>query len=357
MPTVNSEGQLSRELVRALRAERSQQAVSRRLGYSSNVVYPWESGQRTPKLGDFLRLVAFYGDDPPAAFGLLGVAPSKECQRVWNEGEIATVVRHLVGTRVANQLAPLIDVDRGTLSRWLDGATQPRVPEFLRLLEETTHRKLEFVSLLVDPRKLASVSEAYRGLTRQQALAYEHPASGLVLRALETQPYRRLAVHASETLARATGLRQRQVERLVALLEEAGLIRLCGGRYELVEIGTVDTSRDEKKSRAIKQFWSGVAHRRVAQDAWPVSALSSFNLASVSRETLAKIRVKHVQYFEEVRALVEADEDPTEVLLLNWQLLPMGDEAPAAAKSSPLSHRASPRSSGSRSPNEGARRR
>jgi hypothetical protein len=55
-------------------------------------------------------------------------------------------------------------------------------------------------------------------------------------------------------------------------------------------------------------------------------------LASVSRETLAKIRVKHVQYFEEVRALVEADEDPTEVLLLNWQLLPMGDEAPGSGE-------------------------
>lgn len=86
----------------------------------------------------------------------------------------------------------------------------------------------------------------------------------------------------------------------------------------------MDTLRNAEKSQVIKRFWSGVAHDRAMQEAWPASALSSFNLASVSRETFDKISVKHIQYFEEVRALVEADENPTEVVLLNWHLLPMG---------------------------------
>src|SRR5690606_6604411 len=39
---------LSREWVRAMRGPRSQTALSRRLGYRTNVIYRWESGARSP---------------------------------------------------------------------------------------------------------------------------------------------------------------------------------------------------------------------------------------------------------------------------------------------------------------------
>jgi DNA-binding transcriptional regulator YiaG len=42
---------LSSELVRALRGRRSQQAFSRRLGYSANVLYTWEKGGASPPPG------------------------------------------------------------------------------------------------------------------------------------------------------------------------------------------------------------------------------------------------------------------------------------------------------------------
>jgi hypothetical protein len=45
----------SRELIRAIRGERSQVALSRRLGYRSNVVYMWESGRRWPTAAETLR--------------------------------------------------------------------------------------------------------------------------------------------------------------------------------------------------------------------------------------------------------------------------------------------------------------
>lgn len=321
-----SDEKLSRELVRALRAKRSQTAVSRRLGYSSNVIYAWESGQRAPTLGDFLRFLTFYGKDLNAAFRFLGVSLREKSTRDWDDREVAAIVSHLVGTRATSQLAAVISVHRGTLTRWVEGESQPRLPQFLRLLEATTHRLLEFVSLIVDPERLDSVREAYRTLRLQQTLAYDHPASGLVLRALELQTYRQLPTHMNRELARATGLREEEVDGLLALLQEAGLVRWCSPRYELVEVSTVDTSRDADKSRAIKQFWSEVVHERIARETWPVSGLNSFNLASVSQSTLEKIREKHIQYFEEVRALVAADENPTEVLLLNWYFWPMRND-------------------------------
>lgn len=47
---------LAAELVVALRGKRSQLALSRRLGYSTNVVYTWEAGRREPSASDFFRL-------------------------------------------------------------------------------------------------------------------------------------------------------------------------------------------------------------------------------------------------------------------------------------------------------------
>ena len=44
------------EVVRVLRGSQSQQVLSRRLGYSSNVVYYWEKGKRTPTLNTVMEM-------------------------------------------------------------------------------------------------------------------------------------------------------------------------------------------------------------------------------------------------------------------------------------------------------------
>ena len=46
---------LAQQLVRAIRAHRSQTAFSRWLGYKSNVVYTWEAGRRWPTASEFVR--------------------------------------------------------------------------------------------------------------------------------------------------------------------------------------------------------------------------------------------------------------------------------------------------------------
>ncbi|HYQ15585.1 MAG TPA: helix-turn-helix domain-containing protein, partial [Polyangiaceae bacterium] len=53
--------QLGKELVLALRGQRSQVGLSRRLGYSSNVLYTWESGRRAPSASAFFALAARCG--------------------------------------------------------------------------------------------------------------------------------------------------------------------------------------------------------------------------------------------------------------------------------------------------------
>src|SRR5918995_203073 len=54
------------ELVRELRGARTQKALSRALGYRSNVVFSWESGRDVPSLTVFIELLAKVGRDPRA---------------------------------------------------------------------------------------------------------------------------------------------------------------------------------------------------------------------------------------------------------------------------------------------------
>lgn len=47
---------LASELIRQLRGARSQGALNRRLGRSSNVAHAWERGARRPTASDFFKL-------------------------------------------------------------------------------------------------------------------------------------------------------------------------------------------------------------------------------------------------------------------------------------------------------------
>jgi transcriptional regulator with XRE-family HTH domain len=59
--------QAARDLVRALRGRRSQRALSRRLGYTTNVIYTWEAGRRWPTAAEALRLAERTGVELRAA--------------------------------------------------------------------------------------------------------------------------------------------------------------------------------------------------------------------------------------------------------------------------------------------------
>src|ERR1051325_1235079 len=58
---------LGAELIRALRGKRSQAALSRRLGYKTNILYIWEAQKGAPTGAGFLQLAERVGVDVKAA--------------------------------------------------------------------------------------------------------------------------------------------------------------------------------------------------------------------------------------------------------------------------------------------------
>ena len=126
---------LASELVRAVRGRRSQQTVSTRLGFKSNVVYAWESGRSYPTAAEFLRFaevckVALR----PALAGFYVRAPAwlSSAKRVSSPAAVATFLRDQRGRTPIVELAAATKLSRFALSRWLKGDAEPRLPDFLR---------------------------------------------------------------------------------------------------------------------------------------------------------------------------------------------------------------------------------
>ncbi len=317
--------EISQELVRHLRAGQSQAALSKALGFTTNVVYTWESGRRFPELSVFLRAAETAGvpvkervldflQDAPPDVARLRVASPRATQRL---------TQVLVGQAPKREVAEQVGVDRTTLARWLSGKTEPRLPEFLSLVDVTTQRLLQFVGLFADPASLRSTRAAYQDLLAQQKLAYDLPWSHAILRALELEPYRALPRHEPGLLGRQIGIDLQREEQLLSELDSAGQIRWDGSHWIVHRVLTVDTRQDPERNRRLKAHWARTALARLESGRSPPDALFSFNLFAISEEAFQRIHELHLDYYDRVRAIVGESSSADRVVLLNLQLVPL----------------------------------
>lgn len=224
-------------------------------------------------------------------------------------------------------MAAQLNVDRNTLARWLKGETEPRLPDFLKVLDAGTQRLFDLVSLLADPAALGSTRDAFADLKLQRKLAYDLPWSHALLRALELSKYRKQARHDIVVLARSVGLSVRRAERFLKELENAGQVVWTGTHFANARILTVDTRTDPRGNAKLKRHWARVSLRRLENGSAPPEAFFSYNLFAVDEGTFQKIRQLHAEYFERVRNLVEEAPGTDRVVLMNQQLVPLAKSA------------------------------
>lgn len=316
------------QLLERLRGRRSQLQLSRKLGFTSNVIYTWESGRRFPEVSNFFRIAELAR--VPVKERLLGFlgnsARELKSLNVTSPRTVAWLVQLLTSAAHKNELAARLGVDRGTLSRWIKGQTEPRLPEFLMLIETATQRLLPFIELFVDPAQLEATRDTHADLVAQQKLAYELPWSHAVLRALELRAYRGTRRHETGLLAAQLGISLEDEQRYLSELERSKQIRWNGSHWELARVLTVDTREEPEKNRQLKSHWSAAALARLRSNSAPESALFSFNLFAVSSEGLQRIRELHLEYYDQVRSIIDQSSHADHVVLMNLQLVPLGAE-------------------------------
>ncbi len=306
------------ELLTALRGRRSQLAWSRRLGYHSNVAYAWESGRRSPTAAEALRAAARAGVDLRTRLGaFLGAPPP------WfTELDPATpeaVARLLVTLRgsVSNaELARRAGLSRLSVQRWLAAQTEPRLGDFLRLVQAASLRAVDFVAALVDPAALPSIGPLWRQLDARRRSAFELPWTQAVLRALELRDYTALPEHQPGWIAARLGLSPAEEARCIEGLAASGQAAWTGTHYRPT-VMTVDTRGGPELSRRIKSHWTEVAKERI-DAACP--GQFSYNVFVVSNADFERIRELQRSYFQALRSIVAESEPGERVAVVNVQL-------------------------------------
>jgi transcriptional regulator with XRE-family HTH domain len=313
---------LASELLRALRGARSQAAFARRLGYRSNIVYSWEAGRAFPTAARTLWAAQRTGVDVRSALLSLYREPPGDQRLLPTSGAgVAQFLNDLRGRSTVQQIARVSGANRYKVARWLKGQTQPRLPDFLRLVEATSLRLIDFLGALVDASLLPSIKTAWQELELARTATYREPWSQGVLRAIELEAYQALPHHEPGWIARRLGLSAETEQKLLELLVATGQVRHNEGRYAVAaDAQLVDTRRDAAGARALRAFWSEVALTRLRAGA---EGLFSHSVFGVSEADLQRIRDLQKSYYQEVRAIVARSAPVERVALLNLQLVPL----------------------------------
>ncbi len=313
---------LAAELIRALRASRSQTAFSRHLGYRCNVLYTWESGRRWPTAATFLRVAQRAKVDVAAGLRrFLGTSPR------WLQGDVAQpevvarLLEELRGGMSIVELARRIGTNRVSVSRWLHAKAEPRLPELLRMVEGASSRLLDFVAVFVPPQDLPECEEAWRELEAQRQVAYGLPWSHAVLRALDLNEYRALPQHEEGWLSNRLCI-PLEVERIcMQALAASGLIVKRRKRWRAHKVLTVDTRANPQAGVMLKAHWANVGLSRLPVLEPNQEDLFSYNLFTVSEADWRRVRDLHIAYYQELRSIVVASEPAERVALVNVQLM------------------------------------
>lgn len=312
---------LSSELIRALRGSRSQVAFSRRLGYRSNVAATWESGRRWPTAAVTLRAAQRVGIDVSASlrqFYKMDAAFLDTHDPTTPEG-VAAFLSDWKRDRVLVEIADACGASRFQVSRWLSGASEPRLPDFLRLVEAMTQRLLDFVAVLVDPSELASAAAPWARLEAARSLFWRMPAAQLVLLGLDLRSYRALARHDDVWLADRLHLDPRDVEAAIVALAATGQIERDRTHWSLARVQTVDTRRHPEAGPALKRWWM----RRALEHLTAPGTSWSYNAFTVSEEDLRSIVELYRSTYRAMRAIVSASEPAERVVLVHQAVVPL----------------------------------
>lgn len=303
---------LSSQLLRELRGRRTQNALSQRLGARSNVANAWETGRDFPRASTFFRLLRLTGRDGPAALEKFRpeLTSCGSLEELESAGRLFEVLR---GKRKIGELAATAGLDRFLVSRILKGRSDPRLPDFLSLLEALTLSCLDFLSLLVDVGALTACGEHWRATEAARRAAYEFPWAQALVLLTDLPEYADLGAHRPGWFAARLGLTTREEDECLKLLGTLGRLRFAEGKYVRATGSlSVDTRSDPEQTRRLAAHWMREAAGRVEGGR---GIRFAFNVFGVSHADAERIRELQRRYFAELRTIV-ATSEPTELALV-----------------------------------------
>lgn len=316
----------SRELLRALRGGRSQTALSRRLGFRSNVAAKWESGQRMPKASEALRYSERLGVDVTTV--LRRFQPNVELQTPSGTLVLSDWLTALRGGQRLSEIADKCGLSRYSVGRFLTGHSEPRLPQFLELVEALTQRADELVDAWVGIDQVPALRPRFVRAQAAREAMMQRPICLAVMCLLDTGALRRRARSTQVTeLSRLLERPEPEMSECLELLREGGVIALTDDRYLPVSALTVDARTSKGRRQTLQEYWATLGARRAGMPG--PDDVCSYNVFSIARRDYDALRQLQREFYRTARALIAASE-PTELAgLLMVQMVSWDPESSA----------------------------
>jgi hypothetical protein len=232
----------------------------------------------------------------------------------------------LKGKTPTVRIAELVERNRYSVTRWLNGSVQPKLPDFLRLVDGSSRRLPDLVAAFVDPSRIPSVRDAWARLRLARQAAYDLFFSHGVLRALELRDIPRGTSAQRAFVARKLGITEDDVSKALQVLQATGQIQRTRTGYRPSKVEAVDTSHDPQRALALKAAWTETALERLRAGC---PGQYGYSLFAISRTDLERLRALHLRYLRAMQDIIASSEPSECVGLFCVQLLDLGAE-PAA---------------------------
>ncbi len=253
---------VAQELVKSLRGRTSQGALSRRLGFKTNVVYRWEAGLREATADDLLEILRLRFDDIETRLWRFAQGPDGENVSD-REFEWSRWFQILRGDQSVADIATRLDISQQAVRRILRGDTSPPLSRLLQLVDCLSNRILNFVELMTDPADLNSLRGVRALVEAQMAITFEHLYAEAIIGCLETSGYIALPSHSNAWIAGRLDLPLSVVETTIEALVAARGIQIRGGKFKTQHRRMVNTqARSKADARRLARHWTNVCMAR-----------------------------------------------------------------------------------------------
>ncbi len=303
---------VARQLLRALRGKRSQAALSRRLGFRSNVAAKWESGQRMPTAASVFDYARQLNRDAQPALAALN-PNAAAALGTGAEPHLGAWLDALRGTQPVTQVAARSGLSRFSVSRILAGTSQPRLPQFLALLDALTNRLEDFVDAWLGIAAAPLLEPRFRRGQAARAALFQRPLCLAVMCLLDTRSFDVPARVQRQRLAKTLEVAESTIDECLETLTGGGVLSLVDDRYALSGSLTFDAHATAPLELAAKKYWTRIAHERVA--AASPNDVCSYNVFSINRADYDRLKELQREFYRGARALIAASE-PTDLAAL-----------------------------------------
>lgn len=288
------------QLIRSLRGRKTQRQLSQRLGYSSNQVHRWESGQVQISWNEFFRLASDCSVD-------LGKILRSVYSIDWDVS-----LSHLFFSNFGSKLdqASLLgglEISRYQYYRYRRDESDAPAYLIFQLIYLSGTQFYFFLDQILKGKEYGSLFPIVELHRKESELGYQYPQMFAILSAISLPMYQNSKGLHEEWLAKKVGIDADLFSTIIDHMKKINLIVQDGKKYKLLK----DKSAPEYSREGVKKIllhWNDVVREKILTQ-YPVEHnFTGYQEFSVSAEGLKKIQTRYREFYSDIASIVSTDD-------------------------------------------------